>query len=182
MGMGALPLASQAAEDSFYAGGALVNSGYVVDDGDFTKERDTSTTSVGVYVGYKQFLSGGFFGAGEAFYHDTSQSNSYGNGDRVNVESQYGIKGHLGYEWNSGFSLYGIAGVANLEYDVRLNDEKADNSGFSAIYGAGAAYRINQQLSTNFEVISASDEIDIAGDKDKSASLMSLRLGVSYHF
>ncbi|MDW6002412.1 outer membrane protein [Vibrio mangrovi] len=170
-----------AADYGLYTGVAAVHSGFVVDEGANTKEQDHSMTSAGVFVGYKHPLISGLFVAGEAFYNDTAQNNHDSNGDTVNVESQYGVKAHLGHDWKWGGSAYVIAGLANLEYDVTLDGQHADQSGFGLLYGIGAGYQFSDNLSTNFEVSFASDEINVAGD-DKSTSLIALRLGLAYHF
>lgn len=168
--------------DGFYGGIAGVHSGIVIDEGANTQKQDNDMTSAGAFIGYQQHFYQNFYSAVEVFYNDTSQDKTDANAYQLNVDSQYGMKAHLGLDASWGGAIYLLAGVANLDYDVTISGEHADNSGFSPLFGIGVGYQINDYLSTNFEISAMSDDISIAGDQDKSVSLTTLRLGLAYHF
>lgn len=168
-------------KDGFYGGLAVIHSGFFTEKGSNSNERKVSSTSVGVYGGYKHKIIANFFGAGEVFYHDTAQDKNFSNGDKINIESQYGVKSHWGYEGNWG-SVYGIVGIANFDYDVTLNEDTDSHSGVKPIVGLGASYQINENFSTNIEFTGTGDSIDIAGDNDKVIALGVSRLSLTYHF
>jgi opacity protein-like surface antigen len=168
--------------DGLYAGVALVGSGFVVDSGNTTDDLDGgSNISGGIYAGYKHRIFHGVFAAGETFFHDSSQDKSFSGGDKIDIDSQYGLKAHLGYEWDWGL-VYSIIGAAHLGYTITQNDVRQKDNSFRPLLGAGITYQFTQKISTNFEYINTSEKINIAGDKNKDLSLMTLRLGVSYHF
>ncbi len=168
--------------NGFYTGVAVIGSGFVVDSGDNTEKLDgDSKVSGGVYAGYKHRIFKGLFAAGEIFYHDTTASKKSSSGDRIKLDPQYGLKVHLGYEWDS-WSVYGILGSVYLGYDITQNGEQKDDGSFQALLGGGTAYQFNEKISTNLEITTTGTEIDIAGDKNKTLGLITLRLGISYHF
>ena len=170
------------AGDGFYLGAAVVGSGFVVASGDNTDDIDAdSRVSGGVYGGYRYKIFRGLFMAGEVFYHDTSQDTTSSDGDKITVDPQYGLKAHMGYEWGWG-GFYSILGVAHLGYELTQNHVRKDEGHFRPLLGMGATYRFNKKISTNLEFTSTRDEIDIAGDEDKALELLTLRLGVNYHF
>ncbi|WP_029913317.1 outer membrane beta-barrel protein [Pelobacter seleniigenes] len=168
--------------NGFYAGAAVVGSGFVLDSGDNTDKLDgDSKVSGGVYAGYKHRIIKGMFAAGEVFYHDTAADKKFSDGDKMELDPQYGLKFHLGYEWDS-WSVYGILGAAHLGYDVTQNGEHKDDGSFQALFGGGAGYQFNEKISTNLEITTTGEEVDIAGDDDRTLGLLTMRLGVSYHF
>ena len=168
--------------NGFYVGAAAIGSGCVVDSGGNTDKLDgDSNFSGGIYAGYKHRIFKGMFVAGEAFFHDTSQDETFSDGDRLELDSQYGVTAHIGYEWDS-WSVYGILGAAALDYEITQNGDKTSDDHFRALLGGGATYQYSKKISTNLEVTTCGDEIDIAGDKNKTLGLVTLRLGVSYHF
>lgn len=168
-------------KDGFYAGVAGVQSGLVVDSGSTTDKHDESSFSGGVYAGYKRKIYHGAFVAGETFYNHVAIDESYSNGDKIELDPQYGVKAHLGYEWGWG-SLYGILGTTHFGYDLTQNDEKISESSMKALLGLGGSYQITPQWSTNLEFTTTGDKVDIGGDTDKSIGLVTARIGVSYHF
>ncbi|AWL12724.1 hypothetical protein HMF8227_02271 [Saliniradius amylolyticus] len=171
------------ASEGIYAGAGMVHSGFVLDEGESTLERDQSKTSGGVYAGYKKsVLESGLFVSGEVFFNNTSHSKAYDNGDTVNVENQYGVKAMIGHEWGWGGSLYGTLGVAQYDYNIQLGDRTAGESRFGHIYGVGFDYQFNQSLSSHLELTVSGDEIDLNDEQAIDSGLVVVRWGVSYHF
>lgn len=168
-------------KDGFYGGLALVGSGGITEKGAGVPERDTSDGSLGVFVGYKQKVHKNWFVGGEAFYNETSQSETFSNGDRLSFGDQYGVKAHFGYEW-SRTSVYAILGATNFDYDVTLAGTRRSDSGTSAVFGIGSSYQINEQLSANLEYTGTGETVDIAGKRDRAVGQGVLRLGLAYHF
>ncbi|WP_028581753.1 outer membrane protein [Desulfogranum japonicum] len=156
--------------------------GQALDSGNTTDELDgDSAVSGGVFAGYKHKIYHGIFASGEVFYHHTAQDERYDNGDILEVDAQYGAKIHLGYEWDWG-SIYAIAGAAHLGYDLTQNNVYVEDSSFQPLFGLGTSYQFNEKFSAQLEFINTGDDVNIAGDQEKSLSMMTLLLGVSYHF
>lgn len=167
--------------DGFYGGLAIVSSGGLTEEGAGVSERDTSSGSIGAFVGYKQKVYKNWFVGGEAFYNETSMSETFTGGDKISFGDQYGFKAHFGYEWKSA-SLYAILGAANFDYDVTLAGSQQSDSSVSPLFGIGSSYQISEKLSANLEYTGTGDTIDIAGDNDRGIVLGVLRLGLAYQF
>ncbi|KJY83987.1 hypothetical protein TW81_06595 [Vibrio galatheae] len=163
-----------------YVGVSLPYSGFVLDS-ENTAEQDNTKVSGGLLFGIKYLTKSGVFFGAEAFYNDTSGSYSYGNNSTIEVESQYGINGHVGYDWGWGGSAYLITGLANLEYGLTDGQEHFEQQDLSVLYGAGAGYHFSDQLYSNIEISFSGDNATFADEK-YSTSLIVLRLGLIYCF
>ncbi len=166
----------------YYAGIAQVGSTVFVDKGNTTDEiKEFTGNSWGIYLGRKLTLLNHVYTAGEVFYHNSNLEETSSNGDKIKVDSQYGVKAHLGIEWNNK-SVYGIIGISHYGYDLTQNGVYKDVSDYNAVMGLGASLHFNDKISGNIELMSTGDKVDIAGDQSKNVYLMSIRLGISYHF
>lgn len=174
--------ADVARESGPYAGLALVGSTFSVESKGDNAEREDSKTSIGAYVGYKHYIQGGFFTAGEVFYYDTAKDKAFNNGDTIDVDGQYGLKAHLGYQWENGVSLYGMLGAVNFDYDVRINGTEKSDSSLGAMAGLGAAYQFNEELSVNMELSGVGDDDVTVGGTKRTVGDGAFRIGLTRNF
>lgn len=177
-----LPSFAMAEGGNFYGGIGVHNSYFVTDKGINAPERDTNMASVGGHLGYRYKFDNQVFVAGEAFYLNTDQDETFSNGDSIDVGNQYGAKMNVGYEWDNGISAYGIIGASHLDYKLVLNGDTVDEDAFVPLLGGGLGYRFNPTLSSQLELTTLGDEVNIAGDRDKSIGAVNVRLAMTYDF
>lgn len=145
----------------------------------------------GVFAGYKKSFDQVFF-APEVFYDYLNTSTKdyyyhvspYGQ-DTLNLRSRYGFKANVGYDLNKSFSLYANYGYANVNYVNRwpsLNESESGNR-FSAIYGIGGIYNINDSWAVKAEINQQRFKIPASGDSVYSkVKLNVLQTSLAYKF
>lgn len=195
-----LLLTSQAnAKDSFYAGADVLwanakhryydRIAYSSNNGD---SIDSDSINFGVNAGYKANFGKAFI-APEIFYDHINTSTkdfSYLDDpntkqDRMEINSRYGIKLNLGYNFFSKFSGFVNAGAANVSYNNRWPSENKSHGAtkFAMIYGLGLLYEINDKWSvrTSYDRQTFNTQYVSEGLRDK-VRLDVVKLGAVYSF
>ncbi len=128
-------------------------------------QRDVSNRNIGVgaSIGYRAYLKK-FFVAPELFFDYlnsssrdfyTSTSPGFRN-DEIVINHRYGFKMNMGYNFYRGFAAYTMAGLTNVDFDIRWKNASGSqrngagvsygSTKFAPIYGLGLSYDINPNI------------------------------------
>ena len=160
------------------------------DDMDGNKTK-SSSKNFGVNAGYKMNFDKVFV-APEIFYdHFNSSAKDFDSNDpqyaadRIEIDSRYGAKVNLGYNFCPKLSGFINAGMANVKHNVRWNSQgKSDgDSKLAMIYGLGLSYALNDNwsLRTSYDRQTFNIRYMENGLRDK-VRLDVVKFGVIYGF
>ncbi|MFC3526546.1 outer membrane protein [Paracoccus mangrovi] len=174
-----------AAADGFYLKGSISNSniGHEIErntggttlpvpDVGGVSRTEIDDLGVGIGIGYQRALGvGDMFWGAELFYNvETGESRNI-NGvlsTKIDHKATYGARALLGTKINEKVAVYGHAGVARVEFDVRntytfappVRDKSFEETGF--IFGFGAEYALTDRVAV-FADYSRITDIDFGG-------------------
>ncbi len=163
-------------------------TGYVSPDGG-RSENDNS--GIGLNTGYK-FKKNNIFISPEIFYEKLSAKtkdfhrNNLFNGDNsLKINDRYGARFALGYDLSEKFSTFVSYGVARTQSEitfVNVNSQHRDRHN-SSVYGLGASYNINKNLSAkvSYDQQWLKINYDTYGEKDR-IKIKTFKIGLVYNF
>jgi outer membrane autotransporter protein len=156
-----------------------------VSDGEGTTKISNNIAGFGLNAGYKINFNKGLFVAPEVFFdYLNNKSSPDDNSASYKIDSRYGAKLNLGYNFNEKFSVFANYGLANVRYKLSSSDLSENGSKIAAIYGLGFAYNINEQLTAKIGANRqklATGFADNSGLEIKSA-IETYSVGLAYNF
>ena len=156
-------------------------------------------TAASVYIagGYEYRPLPDFFAALELYYADERADTVTLNNVKVTdlqLDTSYGVDLKFGHDVTDKFSIYGLVGVAQYEFDGQVSYTFADpiddisNEEVAFVYGAGVEVKLTDQVSTLAEFRLTNDfEFDTPVDRggilsDDELELTTIRAGLKYRF
>ena len=157
-------------------------------DGNKTK---SSSKNFGANAGYKMNFDKVFV-APEIFYdHFNSSAKDFDSNDpqyaadRIEIDSRYGAKVNLGYNFCPKLSGFVNVGMANVRYNVKWESDNSSDGGskLAMIYGVGLSYALNDNwsLRTSYDRQTFNIRYMENGLRDK-VRLDVVKFGVIYGF
>jgi len=187
----AIAASAASAKDNLYVGlnGIMSDSKADIDG---VLKLNKKSLGLGANVGYK-LTTNGLIVAPEAFFDYLNNKKILpvsDEGDNFKIKNKfnyrYGARLNIGYEINNQFSVVANYGLAAVDYEISTYDDvetfvKKRGSKISSIYGLGAGYNLNENITLKLNANLQNFDYKIEESKVKN-KIMTYSAGVAYNF